>query len=156
MVSSFWQVEVQPNFVKASTVPRIKFDTEVRAFDANGTEHRFIPECHVSYSASCISSPNNLGFQLEERVPQLKSFFDKIEASHANGKPLHLADPERSMFDIISSEDFESLSAAQIQERLRRKNIIVTGLKHANVNFDKAGLRELCPLDRVVSIQGTL
>jgi hypothetical protein len=146
---------VKPNFVSADTVPRFRFDTEVRAFDANGGEHRFTPECHVSHPVSCTSSPNNHGLQFKERLSQLKSFFDKIEDSNVDGKPLHVANPESSMFDIISSEDFEALSAKQIQERLRCKNIVVTGMKHANVKFDKAGLRAFGTLGRVVSIQGT-
>ena len=79
-----------------------------------------------------------------------------MEAGHVNGKPLHIADPESSLFNMISSEDFEGLSATQIQDRLRCKNIVVTGLKHANVRFDKAGLREFCPIDHAISIQGTI
>jgi hypothetical protein len=30
--------------------PRFKFQTDIRAFDASGGEHRFTPECHVSGS----------------------------------------------------------------------------------------------------------
>lgn len=78
-----------------------------------------------------------------------------MEAGYVDGKPLHIADPEASLFDIISSEDFEALSVTQIQDRLRCKNIIITGLKHANLKFDKAGLRPFCPIDRTISIQGT-
>jgi hypothetical protein len=94
-------------------------------------------------------------FQFEERVAKLTTFFDNIEAGHLNGKPRHIADPEKSMFDIISYDEFQGLSTRQIQDRLRLKNIVVTGLQQPNVKFDKAGLREFCPLDRYISIQGT-
>lgn len=43
--------EVKVDFEK-DTVPRFKGSYEVKAFDADGGEHRFIPECHVSYSVS--------------------------------------------------------------------------------------------------------
>ena len=69
---SFWQVEVQePNFVNSKTLRRFKCDTEIRAFDANGGEHRFTPECHVSCSVSWKSSPITTSFSLT--VALLKS-----------------------------------------------------------------------------------
>ena len=46
------------------------------------------------------------------------------------------------------------MSTKQIQSRLRYKNIVVTGLEHPTMQFDKAGLRGLCALDRTISIQG--
>jgi hypothetical protein len=46
------------------------------------------------------------------------------------------------------------MSAKQIQDRLRCKNIVVTGLKHPSVEFNKAGLRAFCPINRNISIQG--
>lgn len=45
----------EPNFVHTK-VPMFKFDTEIRAFDADGAEHRFTPKCHVSYSVCWKSS----------------------------------------------------------------------------------------------------
>lgn len=34
--------------MKRDTLRRVKHDAEVRAFDADGNEHRFTPEAHVS------------------------------------------------------------------------------------------------------------
>lgn len=138
-----------------SKVRRFKCDTEVRAFDADGMEHRFTPECHVCYSLSWKSSPNN-GFQFQSRVTQLKMFFDLLHAGYVNGKPLHIAEPETSLFDIIPSTEFEGLSTQQILGRLRHRHIVVTGNSHSEMEFDKVGLRTLCPPSRVVSIQGTV
>ncbi len=81
-------------------------------------------------------------------------FFDLLEAGYLNGKPLHIADPETSTFDIISSTDFQSLSTQQIQDQLCRKHNVVTGSSHPNVKFDKAGLQTMCPLSHTISIQG--
>jgi hypothetical protein len=143
------------DFQKSDTVRRFKFDAEVRAFDANGGEHRFTPECHVSYSVCYKSSPINQEFQFEGRVTQLKTFFDRLEAGHVDGEPLHIANPEKSSFDIISFVEFQGLSTPQIQDRLRHKNVVITGCPHPNINFDEVGLRALSPLSRKISIQGT-
>lgn len=51
--------------------------------------------------------------------------------------------------------DFQRLSSSQIQDRLRRKNVVVTGYPHPTTKFDEAGLRALSPLSRKISIQGT-
>jgi hypothetical protein len=102
-----------------------------------------------------MSSPNNRKFQFHHRLTQIETFFNRIEASNLNGKPLHIADPKTSVFDIISSEDFAAMSTTQIQSRLRYKNIVVTGMERPIVKFDKAGLRGLCQMDRHISIQGT-
>ena len=152
----FWQVPTREHdFVKNDKVSRCKFDTEIRAFDVNGGEHRFTPECHVSYPLCCKSSPNNCGFQFDGRVTQLKTFFDHIEAGHLHGKPLHITNPEASLFHIISYEEFQALSSQQIQDRLHWKNIVVTGLEVPDVQFDKAGLQAFCPMQRTILIQGT-
>lgn len=84
----------------------------------------------------------------------METFFNHIEAGHVNGVPLHIADPKKSLFEIISSEDFAAMSTTQLQSRLRHKNIVVTGLEHPSIKFDKAGLRGLCQMDRIISIQG--
>ena len=47
------------------------------------------------------------------------------------------------------------MSTPQIQDRLRRKHMIVTGHPDRTMNFDAAGLRTLTPLHRNISIQGT-
>jgi hypothetical protein len=99
-------------------------------------------------------SPNHNDFQFDDRVAQVKTFFDNIEAGHLNGKPLHVADPAKSLFDIICAEEFINLSAKQIQSRLRYKNIVVTGMEHPNMKFDKGGLLSFCTMDQTISIQG--
>jgi hypothetical protein len=81
-------------------------------------------------------------------------FFDRIKEGYVDEQPLHIADPQSSVFDIISFTDFETLSTTQIQDRLRSKNIVVTGCPGPTVEFDKAGLRTLSPFDRIISIQG--
>jgi hypothetical protein len=85
----------------------------------------------------------------------MKQLFSHIEASYRDGQPLHIVDPKKSAFDIISFVDFQALAPSQIQERLRFKHIVITGCPHPNLKFDASGLRTLSPLDNQISIQGT-
>jgi len=84
----------------------------------------------------------------------VKEFFNHVEATYRHGKPLHIVDPEMSVFDILPYDEFRAMSASRVQERLRFKHILITGCPHPNMTFDEAGLRTLCSLDRPVSIQG--
>lgn len=84
----------------------------------------------------------------------MKQVFDHIETSHIDGKPRHVADPATSAFDIISYVEFQALPQDQVLDRLRIKNILVTGCPHPNLKFNEAGLRTLCPLESEVAIQG--
>jgi hypothetical protein len=50
-----WQIkeeEDNPNLEIAEGIQKIKCDTELRAFDARGVEHRFTPEFHVGHFVS--------------------------------------------------------------------------------------------------------
>ena len=94
-------------------------------------------------------------FQFVEHGNRVKEFFDRVEATYHDGKPLHIVNPEMSAFDIIPYAEFRAMSPSQIQERLRFKHILLTGCPHPNMQFDEAGLRTLCSLDSPVSIQGT-
>ena len=69
----FWQVNVPDINFQNQEHPRFKFQTEIKAFDASGGEHRFTPECHVSGSSLlevCLSitmefSSRNVSHSLE-------------------------------------------------------------------------------------------
>jgi hypothetical protein len=91
-------------------------------------------------------------------VSQIKSFFDHIEAGYVDSvdgkKPMHVADPQASSLDVLSFQDFQALSTSQIQDRLRKKNVIVTGCGQHDMQFE-ACLRELSRPGRKISIQGT-
>ncbi len=85
----------------------------------------------------------------------MKEFFNHVEATYCHGKPLHIANPEMSAFDILPYEEFRAMSASQVQEQLHFKHILITGCLHPNMKFDEARLYTLCPLNRLVSIQDT-
>jgi len=44
--------------------------------------------------------------QFVEHSNQVKEFFNHVEATYHNGKPLHIVDPEMSAFDILPYDEF--------------------------------------------------
>jgi len=85
----------------------------------------------------------------------MKQFFERVESGYENGEPLHIANPDRSGFAIISDEKFRDMSAQAVQELIRHKNVVITGCQYPKLKFDEAGLRTLAPLDSQVSFIGT-
>lgn len=69
------------------------------------------------------------------------SFLKLLESGYIDEKPRHITDPNRSVFDVIASSDFQHLSTKEIQDRLRAKNIVVTGCENPTMMFDKPGFR---------------
>lgn len=149
------QVEMrQTNFVHCDSMKRVKSKRVMRAFDADGTEHQFTPESHVSLAFTLAVSFIDNSCKFKKNLELINPFFDRIGQSYVDGKPLHVANPEESSFYIISFVEFQQMTTQEIQARLRRKNVVVTGHPCPDVKYDAAGLRTLCPLHRKVSIQG--
>jgi hypothetical protein len=71
-----------------------------------------------------------------------------------DGVPLHVAHPADSAFKILPFAEFQSLTALQLQDLLRQKNLVVTNNSKPGVQFNERGLRMLSPLDSLVPIQG--
>ena len=67
---------------------------------------------------------------------------------------MHIADPDRSGFAIITAEKFRDMSPKDVQELFCWKNVVVTGCQYPKLEFDEAGLRTLAPLDSQVSFIG--
>jgi hypothetical protein len=70
-----------------------------------------------------------------------------------NGLPLHLADPARSVIKIIPEPEFIRTPDSKIQDILREKHIVVSGIFHQETTFKEA-LRDTAPLNSRVDIQG--
>jgi hypothetical protein len=97
---------------------------------------------------------NRLPLKYEDYNTRLKKFFASIEREYQDEKPLHIADPDRSCFAIITHEEYEKLSSKGLSQLLACKDVVVTNCGDPGVTFDAAGLRTLSPLDSQVSIQG--
>ncbi|KAF8803030.1 hypothetical protein BYT27DRAFT_7003283, partial [Phlegmacium glaucopus] len=79
---------------------------------------------------------------------------DRVERDfHSTGKPLHVADPSRSMFRIISLQDFNGMSDKQLQDLHANFHVLVTGYPQAPFGFDTKGMATLAAPSRVFTIQ---
>jgi hypothetical protein len=80
---------------------------------------------------------------------------DRVERDfHSTGKPLHVADPSRSMFHIISLQDFYKMSHEDVQKLHAHKHLLVTGCTQSRVAFNAKGMNLLTDPERVFTIQG--
>lgn len=71
-----------------------------------------------------------------------------------DGGPLHIADPEKSAFCVMTESEFEEKSIEEIVEIFRRKHIVVTDMRSAPLKFDTRGLSTLTALSTVIDMQG--
>ena len=111
----------------------------IEAYDAFGRPHTFTPR-----------------LQVQEDVSFLNKFADAVKNDYKDGVPLHVADPDKSVFKIMTEEEFKGKSVYEIQEIFRHRHIIVTGIETPGVEFGSAGLAKLARLDSVTHIQGEL
>lgn len=80
---------------------------------------------------------------------------DRVEQDfHCTGRPLHVADPGRSMFRIVSLQDFLRMSELEVQDLHARSHILVTGYPQESFGFDANGMATLAAPSRVFTIQG--
>jgi hypothetical protein len=80
---------------------------------------------------------------------------DRVEQDfHHTGKPLHVADPSRSMFHIITLQDFNQMSDQEVQALHTHSHILITGYPQESFGFDEKGMATLAAPSRVFTIQG--
>jgi hypothetical protein len=80
---------------------------------------------------------------------------DRVEQDyHSTGKPLHVADPSRSLFRIISLQDFNGMNDRQLQDLHAHSHVLVTGIPVEQFGFDAEGMETLAPPERVFTIHG--
>ena len=79
-----------------------------------------------------------------------------VQSGYVNGLPLHIADSDRSVFKIMTEEEYQSSSIQTIQGLLRTKHIIVTNRCDNHYRFDEKGLRTLrSNLNDAFTVQGS-
>lgn len=93
-------------------------------------------------------------FQVKEDLVFLEAFDKAIQAGFVDGRPLHIADPEKSAFRVMTETEFEEKPIEEIQEILREKHIIVMDIQSAPLKFDAENLSTLWNLLAVTHIQG--
>src|SRR5271168_1959482 len=68
--------------------------------------------------------------------------------------PLHLADPSKSVFCILTNDEYSQKSTEDILRLLAHQNIIITGMPVKTQQFDEDTLQTLTTMNAVVPIQG--
>ena len=92
-------------------------------------------------------------------MEDLEALFTRIEERYEDGQPLHVTDNRRtaptkeSVFKILSEAKFVNMEQSEVQEILREKPIVVTGMRHEKKGFEEA-LLDIVELDWVTAIQG--
>jgi hypothetical protein len=72
-----------------------------------------------------------------------RAFFEEVAKSV---KPVHLDSPGDSAFYVVGHDQFESMSAKDVQRIFQKQNIVVTDVPLGHVlQFDRKGLETLCP-----------
>jgi hypothetical protein len=65
-----------------------------------------------------------------------------VYAGYINGLPPHIVDPENSCLAKLRHEDLSVMPAIDIQNKMRHKQVIVTGVPFdETMQFDANGLR---------------
>ncbi|KAF8231431.1 hypothetical protein L208DRAFT_1378105 [Tricholoma matsutake] len=77
-----------------------------------------------------------------------------VVANYVDELPLHVKQPAKSAFHIIHVDQFNALTAAEVQEIFQLKHILVHGLPDQKLEFDENGLETLVPPSRTFTIQG--
>lgn len=92
--------------------------------------------------------------QNEADLKRLADVVDALKSSYVGGKPLHVAAPDKSVFRVCTSSEFNELGDAKVQQILQSRHILVTGIEGPEVTFDLEALSELRLLSTVDTIQG--
>lgn len=69
--------------------------------------------------------------------------------------PLHVKKYPHSIFEGITEDEFNNLSTRDLQEKLQKRHIIITGVGHRQLEFNEKGFSTLeKTMEALISIQG--
>jgi hypothetical protein len=87
-------------------------------------------------------------------MDSLMIIVDEVKKGYIDEKPAHISAPDKSVFKILTQEEYDATSIRQVQEILRRQHIVIVNRPKPPINFDANGLRTLTRLTEAVPIQG--
>jgi hypothetical protein len=87
-------------------------------------------------------------------MDSIHSVVRQLEGEYIDGKPPHVVEGVKSVFHILTQEEYDNKSVRVIQEILRTQHIVIIGQQQSQVKFDANGLRTLTRLNEPVTIQG--
>ena len=128
-------------------------------FNVTGEPKALTPSFHVRSQKFQFLFVTNIFFvKFKVYHDQFRQFFDRVKAFYEHGQPLHIARPGDSVIKSFTYKEWKALTSVQMQEELRKKNIIVTGwpLKE-KISFDEEGLRKVAGTQsQQISINGNI
>ncbi len=89
-------------------------------------------------------------------VDTFNGFYDAVIEPFEGSRPPHVSSPTQSCIAVMSEVDYMLLSVSEVQNILRHKHIVVTGMAMKPLNFDAKGLRELTNLSAKIPFQGAI
>lgn len=153
-----FQDRPQSATLQDSDANEVHLGEDMTVYDMEGNPHTFTPHLNVcSHFPGTLSNIYSL-FQIHSDHALLSAFYDCVEESYVTDKeklvPLHVKKDPHSVSDQITQEDFYDMSTREVQERLRRRHIIITGVSHRRLEFNERGFSTLeKTMDALILIQ---
>jgi hypothetical protein len=93
--------------------------------------------------------------QFREDLDKFLEFKDLVMSCNAaSGNPRYLEEGHFSSVQVIPYDQYKTMSTSEVQERLRQRHLVITGMPMDPVDFDERGLQELTNLESKVPFQG--
>jgi len=89
-------------------------------------------------------------------MTKLERLLQTAVGQYERGLPIHLSNPDKSIFETMSEEAFSAKGAGDIQDILRCKHILISDCDSELLQFDEDGLRTLCSPWQTIELQGEL
>jgi hypothetical protein len=106
-----------------------------------------------------MSFNNHLYFIIQHGVfnDRFQEFMELVYDGYIEGRPPHIVDPQNSCLAKLHHQDFLTMSASDIQNKMRHKQVVVTGLPfNEKMQFDAKGLRTVVgSMTAQISITGS-
>ena len=95
--------------------------------------------------------------QFTNDMGKIVNVMKAVVGQYSGGLPLHIADPTRSAFRILSKAEFDEMSDRDVIDGLRKQHFLIMGASDPAFRFDRDGMRTVCHnLKTVVELQGGL
>jgi hypothetical protein len=125
-------------------------------YDAFGKTFSYVPSLHVSlFSDATLDNSLILTFQFKRDLQIVNTLFDQVEQHyHISGKPLHVADPTKSLFRIMDVAEFEAMDDRDLQDIHARQHVLVRGPSKGSYQFDREAMLTLTDPGVVICVHG--
>ena len=116
------------------------------------------PSLHVSEKIvyQRFNSTLNINLKHESDLSNLYQFVDAVQKyfDKESHQPLHKTHPDRSIWKLMTQDEFDDLTTENAMEILETRHICIYDIENPIVKFDRQGLRNLKSLDAIVKVEG--